>query len=56
MLDEPGDPDADEPERPRPVAKRTVEQVAREVKPDDWTLFRRVLDETKASPKPSTST
>ncbi|WP_146087685.1 hypothetical protein [Thermomonospora echinospora] len=24
-----------------------VEQIAREVKPDDWALFLRVLDETK---------
>lgn len=28
--------------------KYDVEQIAREVKPDDWALFLRVLDETKA--------
>ena len=28
--------------------KYDVEQVAREIKPDDWALFLRVLDETKA--------
>ena len=28
--------------------KYDVEQIAREVKPQDWALFLRVIDETKA--------
>ncbi len=28
--------------------KYDVEQIAREIKPDDWALFLRVIDETKA--------